>query len=317
MGAGASVDDCNEEVYKFSNSNIRPRTIYAIDLDGKIITCKREIPSEANHALSHRWEGDARDGPMYVQWTVNVEGEDPYSCRLTIDEATNVDLYLSKYGQGLWLDYVCINQGSTDDKNAQVSIMGQIYLGCCTLVVGPSLSPNMPPKDYTSRAWCVQERMFGSIKFPFLENPSQCDPEQLLHFAQSMIWRIPQFGDALKIMHEYDYTESWRVDSLRNAAVHHAHVHDKIQTLIDMMTNNQDKVGRAILALQVREASPCRHDVEDPGWPGKWDTLMFTCDCQYPKDRLYGIWGVSMYQKVLLRLSRNQSTIEHTHSNLQ
>ena len=143
MGAGASVDDCNEEVYKFSNSTIRPRTIYAIGLDTKIISCKRETPSEANHAISHRWEGDARDNPMYLQWTVEVEGEDPYGCRLTIDEATHMHIYLSKYGQGLWLDYVCINQGSNDDKNAQVSIMGQIYLGCCTLVVGPSLSPKM------------------------------------------------------------------------------------------------------------------------------------------------------------------------------
>ena len=112
-----------------------------------------------------------------------------------------------------------------------------------------------------------------------------------------MIWRIPEFGDALKIMHDYDYTEGWRVDSLRLAAMHHTHVRDKIEMLIEMMENNQDKVGRAVLSLQVREAIPCLHDVEDPAWPGKWDTLMFTCDCQYPKDRLYGIWGVSMYQK--------------------
>lgn len=190
MGAGASVDDCDEEVYKFKNTTIKPRMIYDVNIENKVISCRREIPRASNHALSHRWE----DRAYASQWTVYVEGDDPYTCSLTGDEANNLQVYIIKYGPGLWLDYVCINQQSPDDKNAQVSIMGQIYLECCTLVVGPKLSPQMPPRDYTSRAWCVQERMFGSIKFPFLENPALCDPGQLTHFAQSMIWRIPSFG---------------------------------------------------------------------------------------------------------------------------
>lgn len=148
---------------------------------------------------------------------------------------------------------------------------------------------------YLRRAWCIQERMFGSIKFPW--NFDECNSEQLQLFAEEMIWRIPVFGDALKISDDYVYTEDWRIRSLRESVHLYPHVKDKIEQLIELMRHNKDRKLRAILALQVREQIPCIHEVEDPAWPGKWSSLTFTCDSSYVKDRLYGVWGVPMYMK--------------------
>ena len=175
--------------------------------------------------------------------------------------------------------------------------MGQIYLGCCTLVVGPNLSPRMPPEDYIYRAWCIQERMFGSIKFPWDFN--QCDSLQLQLFAEAMIWRIPHLGAALKIIDDYDYTEGWRVDGLHAAAHTYPHVRNEISQMIELMQYNRDKKALSVLALKVREKIPCIHDVEDPAWPGKWGMQMFTCDSSYVKDRL--VWYYYYYMCPLIQ----------------
>jgi len=291
MGAGASVDDFSEEVYHLTGNTVKPRMVYSIDFYSREIFCKRDVPTNKFHALSHRWQNREEN----TSWTVKVDNEETYECQLENEEAKNLDHYLKTFGQGIWLDYVCINQNSADDKNAQVSIMGQIFLGCCTLVVGPNLSPTMPPDDYCSRAWCIQERMFGPIKFPW--NFAECDSDRIQWFATAMIWRIPSFGDALKLTDDYHYTEEWRVKSLQMAKKLYPHVENIIEDLINLMVKNKDKKQRAILALSVREKIPCTHDVDDPKWFGKWSCLTFTCDSLYMKDRLYGVWGVPMYMK--------------------
>lgn len=116
MGAGASVDDFAEQVYYFSGNTVKPRMVLSIDFHSRTIFCKREVPTNKFHALSHRWQ--KRDAN--TSWTVNVENEEAYNCQLTIEEAKNLDYYLTNFGKGIWLDYVCINQSSSDDKNAQV-----------------------------------------------------------------------------------------------------------------------------------------------------------------------------------------------------
>ena len=80
------------------------------------ISCTRAIPVEKFHALSHRWQ----DRIHNTIWQVYVDDENPYECNLTLEEATNLQMYLDSYGPGLWLDYVCIDQSSSADKNAQV-----------------------------------------------------------------------------------------------------------------------------------------------------------------------------------------------------
>lgn len=117
MGSGASVDDFNECAYHYADSTIKPRMICSLDFTAMTISCTRAIPLENFHALSHRWQ-NRTDNTI---WQVYVDDEAPYECKLTLEEANNLQLYLDSYGPGLWLDYVCIDQSSADDKNAQVT----------------------------------------------------------------------------------------------------------------------------------------------------------------------------------------------------
>jgi hypothetical protein len=116
MGAGASVNDFEESFYHYSDSTTKPRIIISLDFDLRTIFCKRAIPVESYHALSHRWQNRSND----TTWHVSVEHEGTYDCQLTNNEAENIKFYLTQYGPGLWLDYVCIDQSSSGDKNAQV-----------------------------------------------------------------------------------------------------------------------------------------------------------------------------------------------------
>lgn len=189
MGSGASIEDFNPEVYRAANSVIQPRVIYLIDTEKKEFHCRRQNPSRDVFAVSHRWE--LRGQVRAKQWTVIVGNEPSYTCEVSDQEVEHIQSYLRDCidSGGIWLDYVCIDQNAEQDKNAQVAIMGSIYLSCTTLILGLGLAPKMPPSDYVKRAWCIQERMFGYVKMPW--QFEECSTESLKLFAAEMLWTIP------------------------------------------------------------------------------------------------------------------------------
>lgn len=269
-----------------------PRVIKSVDVPSRVIRCAREAPGAAIFAISHRWEG--REQMQAETWAVVCDEDEPYSCLLTSAEACHIQLYLGhERCDGVWLDYACINQESGADKNAQISIMGQIYLLCTTVIVGSGLSPTMPPPDYLRRAWCIQERSFGRMYIPW--DMSQCDGERLKSFALGIIWTIPHMV-SIKINEEYDSTENWRMDQLEKATKRYPDAKDIILAIRDSMLHKGNQIERAKLALELRQAINCDHEVGTE-WPGKWEGQMFSTECQYPQDRLYGVYGVPVYRK--------------------
>jgi hypothetical protein len=140
----------------------KARVISSVDFDCKTFHLTKQDLSYDIWGFSHRWE--MRDGAE--TWHV-ICGNETYTCLMFPHEVQNIQSYLdSQECVGLWLDYVCINQNDEKDKCAQVGIMGTLYMAVTSLVVGKGLAPVMPSIDYTDRAWCMQERMFGRIKFP-------------------------------------------------------------------------------------------------------------------------------------------------------
>eukprot|EP00300_Choanocystis_sp_HF-7_P034615 c4748_g1_i1.p1 GENE.c4748_g1_i1~~c4748_g1_i1.p1 ORF type:complete len:434 (+),score=82.15 c4748_g1_i1:69-1370(+) len=267
---------------------VQPRVILGLDSGSRTINTTRRDVDESCYALSHRWESR---NPSMPSWLVYCDEEAPYECLLQDSEAENLKNYLNDFAPTLWLDYICIDQNGDEDKNAQVSIMGSIYARAVSLIVGEHLSPKMPPRDYLSRAWCIQERSFGSVKFPW--NFDECDGDYLITFAETLNWRVPHMRD-LKIRDRYDYTENWRVKSLQDGAENFPEAGDEIRQITRMMTEGQrDKVAMARLSLRIRELISCDDLVE----PVYWHSLMFACSCSFPKDKLYGVWGVPMYMK--------------------
>lgn len=135
-----------------------PRFFISLSVENKTVQCRRGKPGSDLYAISHHWE--KRDETSMTTFHVQCDGESEYTCILSEQEALHIDAYLKRYGD-IFLDYVSIDQSSYRDKCDQVAILGNIYLDCTTLIVGPKLSPTPPPEDYLKRAWCLQERSFG------------------------------------------------------------------------------------------------------------------------------------------------------------
>eukprot|EP00301_Raphidiophrys_heterophryoidea_P025297 c8456_g1_i1.p2 GENE.c8456_g1_i1~~c8456_g1_i1.p2 ORF type:complete len:456 (+),score=152.38 c8456_g1_i1:65-1369(+) len=263
----------------------KARIVTGFDTGSRVVHCHRGDITKNVFALSHRWQ--ERQGSQ--NWTVNCDGE-TYPCNLFPEEASNLQSYVDKYGS-LWLDYICIKQGDDKDKVAQVSIMGGIYSNATSLIVGPGLAPCMPNMDYIERAWCIQERMFGRVKFPW--NFDNEDPDKLIAFARDLLVRLPGI-DAVsdKLWDDYDHRENWRVGALQSAKQKFPQAAAEIERAIHLMTDN-DKVELAKLVFKIRELISCDEPVDDIMWNEK----MFDCVSAFALDRLYGVWGVPMYHK--------------------
>jgi len=261
------------------------RIVTDINSSNHSIECQRANITSKVHALSHRWQ--ERDGS--TKWTVHCEGES-YTCQLFPQEATNLENYVEKYGP-LWLDYICIKQGDENDKIAQVSIMGSIYSNATSLIVGVDLAPRMPGPEYIHRAWCIQERMFGKVKFPW--NFDNEDPDQLIAFACDLLGRLPGL-DAIsdKLLSDYDSRENWRVKAIRESVSRFPEAADEIRRAVPLMEQNR-KLELAKLVFKIRELVSC----DEPVDPRHWNTKMFTCVSAFALDRLFGVWGVPMHHK--------------------
>jgi len=263
---------------------VQARVIVSFDKSNKVVHAKRSQITNKVFALSHRWQ----DRPGSDQWTVECDGES-YPCELFDEEVMHLDSYARKYGN-LWLDYICIKQGDEDDKIAQVSIMGNIYSNATSLIVGVDLAPCMPKPEYIDRAWCIQERMFGRVRFPWdLDNE---DPAQLVEFARDLLTRMgPLDPISDKLWDDYDYREDWRVTNLNKAKNSYPNLSSEIDQAIQLMTSSE-KTELAKLVLRMREKISCDDPVDE-----KWNEKMFDCVCSFAHDRLYGVWGVPMYHK--------------------
>ena len=274
-----------------------PRFIIAISLENKTIQCIRGKPGRDLYAISHRWE--KRDETSMATFHVQCEGESSYSCMLSEQEALHIDAYLKHYGN-LFLDYVSIDQSSHQDKCDQVAIMGNIYFDCTSLIVGPKLSPTPPPEEYLKRAWCLQERSFGFIKFSWIEDEQAFIDHT--DYMWSLVFAVTE-RTALHIIAMPDYFVKkrkfdwfWHVKSTKDVF---PNIDDEMDTLLDLMQTlvddegNMTKLSRAKIAqatLRVRQKMDVRCQVEP-----SWGLNVFISDCEIPKDRIYGAWSVPMY----------------------
>ncbi|KDO27591.1 hypothetical protein SPRG_06859 [Saprolegnia parasitica CBS 223.65] len=270
------------------------RVILSIQRHDATIHCTRADISPAHHAISHRWQ----DRNETQTFTVHCDNEPPYVCELLDAEVGNLEALLSRLGQGLWLDYVCIDQSSSDDKVAQVNIMGNIYANATSVVLGPYLRLEMPPRDYLERAWCFQERMFGPIKF--LWDMSSTDLSYLIAFANDVAMRVPGLQEAFSFINRnFDWNEHWRIGALhkigREDYPQTRRLCDRLEELINAPRHEANQREMAETVLRIREAVPCTHAATY----SEWNLFIFDCQASIEKDRLFGTWGVPLYQSHL------------------
>ncbi|KAF6806487.1 ankyrin unc44 [Colletotrichum musicola] len=99
------------------------------------------------HALSYTWNGESPSEPLIVQDTITTAGG-PGTSQLFITPNCAAGLRVlrkSLHGPGVgkrrcdrisvWVDAICIDQTSNEDKSAQVSMMADIYLRAERVVV--------------------------------------------------------------------------------------------------------------------------------------------------------------------------------------
>jgi len=267
----------------------RARIIRSVDFDKKVFYLETKPLSYSIWAFSHRWE-------LRVEcetWTVKCDQEE-YTCLMFRHEVENISNYLAMPDcEGLWLDYICINQNDEQDKCAQVGIMGTLYKNVTSLIVGKGLAPIMPSVDYTNRAWCFQERMFGYVKFP--QNFDAEDAGHVSKFANAMIQRLPGLSECQKYTLYncgYDSGEDWRVSALLKQAESNP-MYSKCKDLLEKMAQSirsNDHKATISLSLRVREKVFADLNID----PKEWTKLMCSCAASYQHDRLYGLWGVLM-----------------------
>jgi hypothetical protein len=301
MGAAGSIEVYNQvEVQNQDEGDIHeeasfqepvlPRVIVRIDTHQQRIFCTKQELTKAHHCFSHRWEN--RENCLV--YTVECDDGEIYECKLTSEEATNIEGYVGSLGPGLWLDYVCINQNNDSDKVAQVSIMGNIYLNGTTVTVGYQLRPSLPPMDYLIRAWCLQERFFGASKY--IWDMESLDLESLIKFAHDSTERMSLRPCSLFIEYTHEPEHEWRRGPLIGLAKTHPQTAPHIDMILRTIHDKRDdalKRKLAITFLQIRQLIPYDHVVD----PFEWNMLMFDCQASIQKDRLYGVWGVPFTMK--------------------
>lgn len=89
-------------------------------------------------ALSYTWNNEVPSEPLEIN---QADGSGPSSLLITTNCARALRLLRKRIGKrptakiGLWVDAICINQSCNEEKNAQVSIMAEIYRKAKTVVV--------------------------------------------------------------------------------------------------------------------------------------------------------------------------------------
>ena len=282
-----------------SKSTTKARVITNVDFENNTFYLSTQGLSYDVWGFSHRWEdrGGAETWQVLVSASDNGDESqsqyyEEYTCLMFPHEVQNVQSYLETGDcSGLWLDYVCINQNDEKDKCAQVGIMGTLYMSVTSLVVGKGLAPTMPSIDYTERAWCMQERMFGKIKFPqnFEEEAQDNNEAHVQKFAHDMISRLPGLVNIQKYTLQkschWDYNEGWRLNEVRSCLTEEMYkdcTNELEQMMISIREENVMKTS--LLALEIREKVDADLNIDQK----EWTNLMNSCSATYQHDRIYG-----------------------------
>ncbi|KAJ3520541.1 hypothetical protein NM208_g13666 [Fusarium decemcellulare] len=102
-------------------------------------------------AVSYTWGGENADSrrkyPVYfgAYWDVLFHTKNCWDMLRFCIPARGIRL--------LWVDALCINQSSIQDRGIQVANMGRIYRGCQRVVIylGPDIALDLPPNRYPRR----------------------------------------------------------------------------------------------------------------------------------------------------------------------
>lgn len=176
--------------------------------------------------------------------------------------------------------------------------MGSIYVNATSVTVGPGLAPTLPAADYCSRAWCYQERMFGRVLYVW--DFDQIDETKLVAYAKEAalsLGNLESVSRTIAATVTIPSSEDWRLGSLRRVMREHPDTAPYGQQVLDNWTHRSADTVRLLakLILKIRENANC---VAEENY-ADMNTFMFDCTASFAKDRLYGIWGVSLYKKNL------------------
>eukprot|EP00735_Rhodelphis_limneticus_P011915 TRINITY_DN5080_c0_g1::TRINITY_DN5080_c0_g1_i1::g.24836::m.24836 TRINITY_DN5080_c0_g1::TRINITY_DN5080_c0_g1_i1::g.24836 ORF type:complete len:516 (-),score=108.72,HET/PF06985.6/3.3e-09,HET/PF06985.6/4.4e+02 TRINITY_DN5080_c0_g1_i1:67-1614(-) len=282
------------------------------DLVGERILTLRKVspdrvilaPTDFNpklYAISHRWNVGLLSHPAQCV-VVIPERKQCYHWTATVQPGCHE--YLQKifdYDQQaqIWMDQLCIPQKVEKFKNSQVSFMGKLYSVATTVISGSNCATTeFDSEGYLCRAWTQQEYSFGRvIVHPSVDFPSV---DAKIRFLQRTLYLAQTIGEILDcagttMMKSYEmprihsfesYVQSERVPDAWATAVR-----DFWEFGWTFPSQEQ------ILENLIRLREFCEWRGESLIGIQRTFIFMFKLHCQYPKDQLYGVFGVIYYNR--------------------
>lgn len=266
-------------------------------------------------AISYRW-GDANDLVpllmMELEEGETLEGRPPTYCLAHVPRSC-LDMLRILYrlghirDEGVWVDFLCINQQDTEEKNVQVKLMGQVYeLSARTIVFTGTESPS------TSLAmvfWKKLANLYGQESLAPDEKGFLIPADDVLAATDTrpnspewlavkeMLTR-PWFG-RLWVMQEAvlprDLLFVWGPHCLTwtelSAFQHWDHRSD-----LTALMGRSDRVWRSISTLKkIYHLRNNRAGAISNGWKCSLSYALYQCDASVsfdPRDRIYGLLGM-------------------------
>ncbi|KAJ4413570.1 hypothetical protein N0V82_008466 [Gnomoniopsis sp. IMI 355080] len=279
----------------------------------------RHDPESSWIALSYRW-GDENDlVPLMIKEmdekaSVLVEelSDDTSQHFPALVPRSAWEMITTLYRSGhihnewVWIDYLCINQQDTEEKNAQVKLMGQVYeLSSLTLVfLGVEVSTTKLALEFWDRLtgiFCQLDFRQGEdgflISTDTLFKMTGTSPDSSEWTALHEMLTRPWFG-RLWVMQEAVLPQQlkfiWGSHSLPWAALAHFVGWDHRSNLSAIIGRSK-RLWTSISVLKRIKHLRNNRDGRHQGWRCGLSYALYQCDVTTsfdPRDRIYGLLGM-------------------------
>ncbi|KAJ3116951.1 hypothetical protein HK100_000918 [Physocladia obscura] len=144
-------------------SGFRPDRLFDCSTRSVVLTSSFQIQTAVEYfCVSHVW-GTTQDllaadfGISAITWKIPISSSGKLNDILMLMKTSGIQYW--------WMDILCIDQDNISDKNAQVSVMGNIYAnGSGTMVYETSLDPENFDAFRVVYNFCMKLKMFSSMQ---------------------------------------------------------------------------------------------------------------------------------------------------------
>ena len=242
-------------------------------------------------SISHRW----KSAPKSENVTVHVLDEDKevaqWSTKVDVNALKLLERFTTQCAP-VWLDLVCICQNNPVHKSAQVSIMGAIFSLSLTIIVDEDFQARPPAQEYWERVWTFQEYRFGAaLPLYFLGSEDFKETLDNMGFTSHGDYIIACLFNNICFHDHADWRYEAYVSDKSKFGPYHRDLNemrwfaelDRRDFLPFLKSLGIASLISRIDFGEISEKQYFNNCVE-----------MKRSSCTYDKDRLFGIWGVTV-----------------------